>query len=115
MVDHEADIASDLSAIHRIDDPMSIDGPRYFMLGNRLSAYNGVIGAIAAKRAADEERAESGHAAPATGARGGGKASEVPLASAVAAAPEWIEHVEASPEVPEVVDDDPMNELERAW
>lgn len=54
-IDYEADIESDLSVFHRIDDPMSIDGPRYFRLVLRLPAYMGVMQA----RAADE-REEGG-------------------------------------------------------
>lgn len=67
-LDYEADIASDLSAFHRIDDPMAIDGPRYFSLAPRLSAYSGVMAARVAKIQADEREAGSGahSAAPGT-------------------------------------------------
>lgn len=66
-VDYEADIASDLSAFHRIDDPMTIDGPRYFSLAPRLAAYSGVIQARAAALREEERKAGSGahSAAPA--------------------------------------------------
>lgn len=59
-LDYEADIASDLSAFHRIDDPMQIDGPRYFMLALRLAAYSGVMAARVAKIHADEREGVSG-------------------------------------------------------
>jgi hypothetical protein len=58
-VDYEADIASDLSAFHRVDDPMTIDGPRYFSLANRLSAYSGVMAARAEKLRQDEREGVS--------------------------------------------------------
>lgn len=42
-IEHEADIASDLSAFHRVDDPMTLDGPTYFSRAHRLAAYAGVM------------------------------------------------------------------------
>lgn len=60
-LDYEADIESDLSAFHRIDDPATMTGPRYFSLAPRLSAYSGVIAARAAKL--HEEERESGRGA----------------------------------------------------
>lgn len=68
-VDHEADIASDLSAFHRVDDPMQIDGPRYFSLALRLAAYAGVIAAIVEKKRQEEKNGPHGgySAAPGTG------------------------------------------------
>lgn len=87
-VDHEADIASDLSAFHRIDDVEKIDGPRYFALANRLSAYSGVMGAIVAQRQADERRGVDGGSAPR------GRVEKVSEASALAALSDgWVEHV----------------------
>ena len=85
----EADVASDLSAFHRIDDVSTIDGPRYFSLAQRLSAYQGVRGAVLAERAARErqEGGGSGSSAP----RGG--VTRVSEAEAVIAADGWIEHV----------------------
>jgi hypothetical protein len=53
MLDYLDDIASDLSAFHRIDDPSTLDGPRYFRLAWRLAAYQGVMQA----RAAAEQQA----------------------------------------------------------
>lgn len=91
-VDHEADIASDLSAFHRVDDVSTIDGPRYFSLAQRLSAYSGVMGAIVAERARREN--DNGSGSP----RAAGGASSRTVVSddmAIASAPEWIEHVKA--------------------
>lgn len=89
--EHEADIASDLSAFHRIDDVAEIDGPRYFSLAQRLSAYSGVIGAIVAKRQADEDRAtDGGQSAPR------GRVERVSEASTLAALSDgWVEHVKS--------------------
>lgn len=68
-VDHEADIASDLSAFHRVDDPMTIEAARYFSLALRLSAYSGVIGAVAAERQRrDADQPGGGRPAGAAGA-----------------------------------------------
>lgn len=61
LTEYEDDVESDLSAFHRIDDPMSIDGPRYFRLAVRLPAYMGVMQA----RAAEEQEKDNGGAAPA--------------------------------------------------
>lgn len=58
-IDYEADIASDLSAFHRVDDPMQIDGPRYFSLAIRLAAYSGVLAARAEKMRQDEREGGS--------------------------------------------------------
>lgn len=43
MLDHLADLESDFSAIHRVDDIYQLDGPRFFRLAWRISAYKGVI------------------------------------------------------------------------
>lgn len=90
MVDHEADIASDLSAFHRIDDVSTIAGPRYFSLAQRLGVYNGVMGAIWAERARREREGEGGGY---SAARGASSRSVVADSVAIAEAPEWIEHV----------------------
>lgn len=90
----EADIASDLSAFHRIDDVEKIDGPRYFSLAQRLTAYQGVRGAIVAERARRER--EDGTAP--SGGRSGGSPSKVTNSAAFAEAGGWIEHVTASEE-----------------
>jgi hypothetical protein len=49
------DIASDLSVFHRIDDPSTLDGPRFFRLAWRLAAYQGVMQArVTAEQQASE-------------------------------------------------------------
>lgn len=99
-VDYEADIASDLSAFHRIDDPMTIDGPRYFLLAVRLAAYTGVLAARAEKLRQDEESGVSGahSAAPTHSGRSAtpDKPSRVSDDAAIAMlADGWVEHTEA--------------------
>lgn len=90
-IESEADIASDLSAFHRIDDPMLVDGPRYFSLAQRLTTYAGVLGAVAAER---HRRKEEGASGPHGAAEGTASApayvpAEVALASL---GNEWVEH-----------------------
>ncbi|GAB2695870.1 hypothetical protein [Kitasatospora kifunensis] len=58
MLDYLDDIASDLSAFHRIDDPELLSGPRYFALAWRLAAYQGVMQSRAL--AARDEQPASG-------------------------------------------------------
>jgi len=93
-IDYEADIASDLSAFHRIDDPMTIDGPRYFSLAIRLAAYAGVLAARAEKIRQDEREGVSGaHGAAqhgSTPARPARVEDDVLIASL---ADGWVEHV----------------------
>lgn len=43
MLDHLADIESDLSAIHRIEDMYQVQAPRFFRLVFRLACYEGVV------------------------------------------------------------------------
>lgn len=58
VLDYEADIESDLSAFHRIDDVSSMDGPRYFLLAPRLPAYRGALRArIEAERERENDQA----------------------------------------------------------
>jgi hypothetical protein len=49
------DIESDLSVFHRIDDPYSLDGPRYFRYAWRLAAYQGVMQARVNAQQQDSE------------------------------------------------------------
>lgn len=94
-VDYEADIASDLSAFHRIDDPMTISGPRYFMLAPRLAAYSGVIAARAAKIQHDEREGVGGAQGGAVGRSTPERPSRISddAALAMLAADGWTEHV----------------------
>lgn len=43
MATHRADVESDLSAIHRIDDPFREEAPRMLRLAYRLAHYPGCI------------------------------------------------------------------------
>lgn len=93
-VDYEKDIESDLSAFHRVDDPMMIPGPRYFELAIRLAAYGGVLAARAEKIRQDEREGVSGaHGAAqqrSTPERPARVDDDVLLASL---ADGWVEHV----------------------
>ncbi len=53
--DHLDDIASDLSALHRIDDWRALDGPRFFTLALRLWAYPGMVRALALAEVAEDD------------------------------------------------------------
>lgn len=50
MTDHLPDIASDLSAFHRIDDPAEMEFAVFCMLAYRLPAYQGAMAAVAARQ-----------------------------------------------------------------
>ena len=89
----EADVASDLSVFHRIDDVAEIDGPRYFSLAQRLTAYSGVRAAVIAERRYREEHGGSGTQ---SGGRGG--ATQAPEAAVLADVSEWVEHVKPEEE-----------------
>lgn len=97
-LDYEADIASDLSAFHRIDDPMTIDGPRFFSLAARLAAYSGVMAARAYKLREDERNGVSGaHGAAQPHSRAAASSPANPsrvsdaVAVAMLAADGWVE------------------------
>jgi hypothetical protein len=45
------DIASDLSAFHRIDDASELEARVFFTLAMRLPAYSGALAAVAARQA----------------------------------------------------------------
>jgi hypothetical protein len=55
-VDYAEEIASDLSAFHRVDDPLEISAERYFGLAYFLGSYMGAV----ASRAIEESKAERG-------------------------------------------------------
>lgn len=92
-LDYEADIASDLSAFHRVDDPMTLDGPRYFSLAPRLTAYSGVMAARAEKLRQDEENgvSEAHVAAPSQSRPDAPKLVSDDVAMAMLA-DGWLEH-----------------------
>lgn len=43
MVDHLADLESDFSVFHGINDPWSMPGPEFFRKATRLGAYDGMM------------------------------------------------------------------------
>lgn len=43
MLDFQAEIDSDLSVFHRVDDPMQLAGSRYFSLVELLPYYDGAV------------------------------------------------------------------------
>jgi hypothetical protein len=60
VLDHQADIDADFLAIYGIDlYEQEVDGPRYFALAYRLTAYQGVMAALA-----DEEREDQPSTTP---------------------------------------------------
>lgn len=54
MIDHLADLESDFSRFHRVDDIYALDGPRFFRLAYRIVVYGGVV---AMRARAELERA----------------------------------------------------------
>jgi hypothetical protein len=90
-IEHEADIASDLSAFHRIDDPLSIDGPRYFSLAQRVGAYSGVMAAIYAER---QRREQEGNGGAPSGSSASSQPAKVDDVVAIANLSDgWVEYV----------------------
>ena len=97
IIEHEEDVASDLSAFHRVDDPMTLDGPRYFSLAMRLGAYAGVMQARAIEARQDERGAVDQPTRPAAptsapGAREQRSRVSDDTALAMLAAEGWAEH-----------------------
>lgn len=72
MAAHEVlvDLVSDFSVFHRVDDVRTLPAQRFIDQAFRLSAYQGVIGALAA----DEQ--QEGHGSPSTPAPTGPRAVE---------------------------------------
>lgn len=69
MLNHLADVESDFSAIHRIDNIWDMDSARFFKLAERLAAYQGTIRMRAESQAvrdreAGQARGNGGAAAP---------------------------------------------------
>lgn len=42
-LDHLADLESDFSVFHRVEDIYNLDGPRFFQFAERIFAYKGVM------------------------------------------------------------------------
>lgn len=67
VLDHLADLESDFSAIHRVDDMYALDTATFFSRVYRMSAYQGVIRMrVEAEQERQERRAQR---RPATAAR----------------------------------------------
>jgi len=64
VTDHLADITSDLSVFHRVDDAGQMEASVFFMLACRLPAYRGVL------RAHLQAQASEGGGIPRNAARG---------------------------------------------
>lgn len=43
LLDYPAEVESDLSRFHRVEDPMAMDSPRYFRLAPLLVHYDGAL------------------------------------------------------------------------
>jgi hypothetical protein len=112
VTDHLTDIASDLSAFHRIDDPGEMESAVFFALAYRLPAYSGAMAAVAARQAQEQGgSAGRGRAAPryernSSAANNARTAEAAPVATAAALASAnaqlgggWISHrtVKADP------------------
>jgi hypothetical protein len=54
VLGHLDDLASDFSAIHRVDDIYALPGPAFFRFAFRLGAYQGVIQARMAEQQAGQ-------------------------------------------------------------
>lgn len=90
MIDHLADLRSDLSRFHRVDDIERLDGPRFMELAWRVSAYEGVI----AMRLQEQQQAGRGSASAAPSRGRGtsqGGARVLPLAGFAATHGDLIE------------------------
>ena len=63
VTDHLADLESDLSVLHRVDDMWSMPGAKFLRLAKRTVAYLGVMQARA-QALIDADKAETGDATP---------------------------------------------------
>lgn len=60
MLRYLGDVESDFSAIHRIDDIWSMDGPKFFRFAQRLPAYKGAMRMRAEAQAMQEQKRNGG-------------------------------------------------------
>lgn len=51
VLDHLEDLESDFNVFHRVEDIYSLPGPLFFSRANRITAYAGVMQAIASEQA----------------------------------------------------------------
>lgn len=89
-LDHQDDIDADFLAIYHIDlREQEVDGPRYFALAHRLSAYQGVMAArVEEERERTTPTRASSTAAPAQG--GSSETTELSLTQFRAKFPGWV-------------------------
>lgn len=64
MTEYLADIASDMSVFHRVDDVQSMPAVQFFAYADRLTAYTGVLQARAHAEQEEAEGQPSASAAP---------------------------------------------------
>jgi hypothetical protein len=83
VLDHLADIESDFSVFHRIEDPWSMPGPKFFRYAVRLPAYAGVM---AARVAVEQEKSGTVQSGQSTSDR-----KVVPLSQVEATHPDLFE------------------------
>lgn len=77
MRDHLDDLASDFSAIHRVDDILALDGPALFRLAWRISSYQGVMRDYAMAQVAEDQPGQQQappYSAPSRNVVGGSRA-----------------------------------------
>jgi hypothetical protein len=95
VLDHLADLESDFSRYHRVDDIYALDGPRFFRMAWRLSVYGGVMAMrVEAQREAQNPEPRTGPAPRTTAqpaARGHRGQKVVPLAAFMSENPGLVE------------------------
>ena len=91
VTDHLADLESDLSVLHRVDDVWSMPGAKFLRLAKRTVAYRGVMNARA-QALMDADAAETGTATP------------MPAATPQRATEGTRDAVEASPRLSGLID-----------
>lgn len=96
MLDHLDDLESDFSAIHRISDIYALDGPRFFKLAYRMSAYQGVMRMRTEEQMSREQEAPQRLQVAASRSPRGSAPTGLPAAVIAAKAPHMIERVVVS-------------------
>jgi hypothetical protein len=95
VIDHQADIDADFLAIYGIDlREQEVDGPRYFALAHRLTAYTGVMAARVEEEREDRPTSTTptrdSTTAPPPARQGNGETTEVSLTQFRAQFPGWV-------------------------
>lgn len=60
MLRYLADVESDMSAIHRVEDIWSMEAGKFFRYARRLPAYQGIMRSIAERQAQQEHERTGG-------------------------------------------------------